>query len=467
MVAIHDALSLLLARADRALARRVGVPASVLASLRWIERPRATSNAGLRIGLAGRARGLPVSLRCPRTGEDVAVEWVADSSAARAQSWLRMENVGQPAGAGTLCAVLRDPAALKLYALTAGHVLAGNPAARFLDNARVTQPFPSMSIDGTVWNYSPDFDARGQDVPFDASLMQVDASQLELLVDALPLPLGWGDALAATQLYLLTRQQWLMAAPVSVVSTAIDGGDPPQRYFLRDVLCYQVDAGCEPGDSGAPVWDQAERLVAMHAGSAAPGSSGNAIASPIRPVLEWATFELVKRNEALLPEGRGLAGVAPVRAPVPAPASPATSTSAAPVDVDTLARTMWGEARNQGPAGLRAVGQTVLNRVDAGSWWGRDVQQVCLKPMQYSCWNSGDPNRSQVLSVTSQDAIFAQALEIARDLLVQPDADRMRTDDTNGATHYFAENLVPVPDWARGRTPCARIGQHVFYRGIA
>jgi spore germination cell wall hydrolase CwlJ-like protein len=38
---------------------------------------------------------------------------------------------------------------------------------------------------------------------------------------------------------------------------------------------------------------------------------------------------------------------------------------------------------------------------------------------------------------------------------------------TNGATHYHTDSLVPLPAWALGNSPCARIGHHLFYRGIA
>ena len=36
-------------------------------------------------------------------------------------------------------------------------------------------------------------------------------------------------------------------------------------------------------------------------------------------------------------------------------------------------------------------------------------------------------------------------------------------DPTGGADHYYAD-YIAAPKWARGRTPTARIGRHLFFR---
>ena len=64
-------------------------------------------------------------------------------------------------------------------------------------------------------------------------------------------------------------------------------------------------------------------------------------------------------------------------------------------DRDILARTLWGEARGEGPAGQVAVAWTIRNRVFDGktnSWWGEGYAGVCQKPYQFSCRNKNDPN---------------------------------------------------------------------------
>jgi spore germination cell wall hydrolase CwlJ-like protein len=139
-------------------------------------------------------------------------------------------------------------------------------------------------------------------------------------------------------------------------------------------------------------------------------------------------------------------------------------------EVDTLARTMYGEARGESQPGLDAVAHVVLNRVDARSWWGRDVIAVCLKPWQFSCWNVADPNRRKLLDLAAADPLFAQASASAArllDLQEEDHAARLRNDPTEGATHYYAPARVRKPAWAVGRTPCARIGGHDFFRDVA
>lgn len=133
------------------------------------------------------------------------------------------------------------------------------------------------------------------------------------------------------------------------------------------------------------------------------------------------------------------------------------------IAADILARTIWGEARGEGTAGMQAVAAVVMNRVKlsrekpGGMWWGRDVISVCQKPWQFSCWNRADPNMKKVMAVAADDPYFKNALTIARVAL----AGTLR-DPTGGATHYHA--LGVAPDWALARRPVAVIGRHVFYR---
>lgn len=160
-------------------------------------------------------------------------------------------------------------------------------------------------------------------------------------------------------------------------------------------------------------------------------------------------------------------GTLPLATALPAP--PAAPLPGDAEAIDTLARTMWGEAQGEGDTGLAAVAHVVLNRVDAARWWGRDVVGVCRKPWQFSCWNSNDPVNPRVRAVTAADAIFARALEVAGQLLrLQREThdERVRLDPTGGATHYHSSR-IPPPRWARGHPTCARIRNHLFYREVA
>jgi len=122
---------------------------------------------------------------------------------------------------------------------------------------------------------------------------------------------------------------------------------------------------------------------------------------------------------------------------------------------DYLARTMWGEARGEGAHGMQAVGNVILNRVKAGSWYGASIKDVVLKPYQFSAWNINDPNRAKMLNATDKD--LAQARRIAEQLI-----SGSLGDITGGATNYHATNVSPT--WVQKMTKTVQIGNHIFYR---
>ena len=126
--------------------------------------------------------------------------------------------------------------------------------------------------------------------------------------------------------------------------------------------------------------------------------------------------------------------------------------------VDTLARTLWGEARGEGGSGMQAVANVILNRAGAPRWWGRDIVSVCRAPWQFSCWNVNDPNLPMMKRVTTADHWFRVALDIADRAVLGnlPDL-------TSRADHYYA-TWIPPPHWARGRLPVATHGRHLFFR---
>ncbi len=132
---------------------------------------------------------------------------------------------------------------------------------------------------------------------------------------------------------------------------------------------------------------------------------------------------------------------------------------------DVLARTLWGEARSEGGAGMEAVASVVLNRVAVAQsrggkyWWGADIISVCQKPYQFSCWNRSDPNYKKLQAVTEKDIHFTTCLRIARRAVAGTLADT-----SNGATHYHTKPIMPF--WAEGQVPVAAIGSHIFYRLI-
>jgi N-acetylmuramoyl-L-alanine amidase len=131
-------------------------------------------------------------------------------------------------------------------------------------------------------------------------------------------------------------------------------------------------------------------------------------------------------------------------------------------DVDTLARTVFGEARGEKDAyrGMAAVALVVLNRAKRGPpQFPSTITEVCRAKHQFTCWSASDPNAKVCAAATEVNPVFALALHVASGVLAG------RIDDfTHSADHYHTINLRPYPYWASRMTEVARIGSHVFYR---
>lgn len=129
-------------------------------------------------------------------------------------------------------------------------------------------------------------------------------------------------------------------------------------------------------------------------------------------------------------------------------------------DIDVLARTLYGEARGEGVAGMQAIAWVVVNRVRRGPpRFKPDVVGVVMAPHQFSCWSRSDPNSKICASVSESDPIFALAIYAASSVL----SGEVR-DMVGGADHYHATWLRPYPAWAASMKQTKVIGQHVFYK---
>lgn len=133
-------------------------------------------------------------------------------------------------------------------------------------------------------------------------------------------------------------------------------------------------------------------------------------------------------------------------------------------DVDTMARTIWGEARSEGILGMQAVACVIINRFHENIWYSKykgehSIKAVCLKPKQFSCWNDDDPNKKVCELVDKRNKQFVQALEISKDAKMGK-----LKDITNGANHYYAD-YIKTPKWVKDMKFCVKIGRHNFYKG--
>lgn len=457
---------------------RAGLCEAAWASaLRWIQwaPPVASGLPWITLGLCPDFAGLstscwPSKWRAPGSRESVPLRCVPASGDGAAQAWLRVSNADSDFGQGTLGGFMRARSSgSPLLALTAGHVVAGSGLAQRLDNVNFSVDEQAVA-EGRLYGWAPAFDATGLDTALDAAAIHIDEATGALLQSRSAMPRGAALATPNQDLRLLTRHNGeLPARAMGLLSAFMRvGNDDLLRYHLVDGLCYDVGGGSEAGDSGAAVWDANDRLVALHAGSAPEGAAGNALATPINRVLNWFGGDLVTRTGA-----PAAAPMQPAFALKPLPA-PGAVVQPAPVPkpersvaLDILARTMWGEARGERVAGMEAVAHVVFNRRDARRWWGSTIEAVCHKPFQFSCWNEGDRNRGQLMTIDGTNAEFAAALNVAQALAAMSPTERARADTTKGATHYHVRGLTPLPNWARGKVPCEQIGRHVFYRGIA
>jgi spore germination cell wall hydrolase CwlJ-like protein len=127
--------------------------------------------------------------------------------------------------------------------------------------------------------------------------------------------------------------------------------------------------------------------------------------------------------------------------------------------IDTLARTLWGEARGETKAGREAIASVVLNRLKRPSRFGETIEEVCRKPFQFSCWNDDDPNLPKLKKANERDPIFAECVAIAGNAV-----QGILIDSVIGADHYHTAGVTP--DWSHGKVPCITIGNHLFFNNI-
>lgn len=143
--------------------------------------------------------------------------------------------------------------------------------------------------------------------------------------------------------------------------------------------------------------------------------------------------------------------------------------SVGPEDIDTMARTLWGESRGEPRAGKVAVAWVIKNRASHPRWWGDGIASVCRMPWQFSCWNpdtdkAPNPNLEKLKNVTTDDAAFRECLQVALSVIAGAEPD-----PTGGANHYHTIAKPKgakrwPPKWAAGHKPTATIHRHVFYK---
>lgn len=131
--------------------------------------------------------------------------------------------------------------------------------------------------------------------------------------------------------------------------------------------------------------------------------------------------------------------------------------------IDIVARTIYGEARGEyysstgGLPALIAVANVIYNRFNQSG--EKLIENICIKPRQFSCWNLSDPNLEVLAQVTERDPIFKLCKQTAKQVL-----EGQWPDITKGANHYYSSLLKKQPYWSVGQIPTIKIGHHIFLK---
>jgi|TARA_R110000850_G_scaffold39236_1_gene102001 hypothetical protein len=133
-------------------------------------------------------------------------------------------------------------------------------------------------------------------------------------------------------------------------------------------------------------------------------------------------------------------------------------------DLETLARTIYGEAETNDREDAVAIANVILNRTDLPNW-PDTVAAVCMQSWQFSCWNADNPRRQHLLEVKVADSPqYSMCVDVATEVMNGTD-----DDPTSRSTHYYA-TYIKAPRWAKGKvpvyeTPSGRYN-HLFFNDI-
>lgn len=122
-------------------------------------------------------------------------------------------------------------------------------------------------------------------------------------------------------------------------------------------------------------------------------------------------------------------------------------------DQEIIARTLDGEAGNQGKLGMQAVANVIMQR-QKQRWKGdTTLAAVCLHRKQFSCWNPGR-DRDRIMAgnyLTPPMCLMLAGMALSG----------MLPDIANGADSYEVTGTNAY--WEKGLKPVAVIGKHSFY----
>jgi spore germination cell wall hydrolase CwlJ-like protein len=118
---------------------------------------------------------------------------------------------------------------------------------------------------------------------------------------------------------------------------------------------------------------------------------------------------------------------------------------------------LWREARGQSAAAKAAILAVIRNRV-ADKRWPNTLTGVILQPLQFSSFNSGDPNATQMPNPKNAAdwAAWTECCNVVDTPLI--------ADPTMGATNYESCEPGKLPSWAQPSKLTVQIGPFRFYK---
>lgn len=122
--------------------------------------------------------------------------------------------------------------------------------------------------------------------------------------------------------------------------------------------------------------------------------------------------------------------------------------------------TIWQEARGEIFDGKVAVGEVIVTRMTKRYSSDGTVEGTVLRPLQFSGWNTKDPNRISAARLDTNDIAIVECDRAWTRALAG-------SAFTKGAVLYcnleLLQSINQVPPWIKECREVARVGHHTFY----
>ena len=126
---------------------------------------------------------------------------------------------------------------------------------------------------------------------------------------------------------------------------------------------------------------------------------------------------------------------------------------------EVLAKTLYFEAGCEEIFDILMVGWVIRNRVKGSKWYGNDYIEVCLKRLQFSCWNKKSAKQISCISMTNWK--WAVCKMVAEYIMRSSE----RENPLPGV-HCYYNPMLCSPKWARKMkmvVPLMRL-DHIFLK---